>query len=92
MLLYYSCRMLALSLVVLASGDLSSVCSRNCSGHGVCVEWHCRCEPGFYGEDCSDAFFLGSMLQPTLTAGSLNLTRDNFTTVVRTGARCCACC
>ncbi len=35
-------------------------CPRNCSDHGICTNGFCRCEPGFYGLDCSNATCPGS--------------------------------
>lgn len=30
------------------------VCLNNCSGRGTCTEFStCRCDPGYYGSDCS---------------------------------------
>lgn len=28
-------------------------CLRMCSGHGTCKDGYCRCEPGYFGDDCS---------------------------------------
>jgi len=29
-------------------------CLNNCSMHGECVDGKCVCDPGYYGEDCSN--------------------------------------
>ncbi|CAI7994046.1 Leishmanolysin-like peptidase [Geodia barretti] len=31
-------------------------CPRLCSGHGNCIKGHCRCQPGYYGNDCSYSY------------------------------------
>ncbi|KAL9184595.1 hypothetical protein ACHAXT_012565 [Thalassiosira profunda] len=36
-------------------------CARNCSGHGVCTNGFCECDPGFYGVDCSNVTCPGSV-------------------------------
>lgn len=29
-------------------------CHKNCSQHGICLNGFCRCDPGYYGLDCSN--------------------------------------
>ena len=36
-------------------------CSSNCSNNGVCTKGYCRCDPGFYGVDCSNTTCPGSV-------------------------------
>lgn len=36
-------------------------CPRNCSGVGTCQNGFCKCEPGFYGLDCSNSTCPGSV-------------------------------
>jgi len=33
-------------------------CFNSCSGHGTCVHGWCRCDPGWFGTDCSDTLGL----------------------------------
>jgi len=33
-------------------GDGTS-CYDNCNGHGVCIDYQCKCDSGFFGERCS---------------------------------------
>ncbi|KAK2713299.1 hypothetical protein QYM36_009232 [Artemia franciscana] len=28
-------------------------CPSSCSGHGICLEFGCICDPGFFGDDCA---------------------------------------
>eukprot|EP00970_Alexandrium_tamarense_P006038 scaffold1012_cov189-Alexandrium_tamarense.AAC.23 len=35
-------------------------CAHNCSGNGVCNDGFCKCDPGFYGIDCSNFTCPGS--------------------------------
>ena len=37
----------------MATSDDGTSCYGDCSGHGVCIEYQCQCDTGFYGEDCS---------------------------------------
>jgi len=36
-------------------------CIHNCSGHGVCSDGFCKCDPGYYGIDCSNYTCPGSV-------------------------------
>ena len=36
-------------------------CSKNCSNNGVCDHGYCKCDPGFYGIDCSNTTCPGSV-------------------------------
>lgn len=36
-------------------------CAHNCSGNGVCNDGFCKCDPGFYGVDCSNFTCPGSV-------------------------------
>ena len=36
-------------------------CPKNCSDHGVCSDGFCRCDPGYYGLDCSNYTCPGSV-------------------------------
>ncbi|KAK1742930.1 kelch repeat-containing protein [Skeletonema marinoi] len=36
-------------------------CSSNCSKNGVCTNGFCKCDPGFYGIDCSNTTCPGSV-------------------------------
>ena len=36
---------------VSVDGD-SSVCFDDCNGHGVCVDYQCHCQVGYYGDAC----------------------------------------
>ena len=36
-------------------------CIHNCSNHGSCINGFCRCDPGFYGIDCSNITCPGSV-------------------------------
>ena len=38
-------------------------CMRNCSGHGVCTNGYCKCDPGYYGLDCSNVTCPGSVCE-----------------------------
>ena len=38
-------------------------CMHNCSGHGVCTNGYCNCDPGFYGLDCSNVTCPGSVCE-----------------------------
>ena len=38
-------------------------CARNCSDHGVCSNGFCKCDPGFYGVDCSNFTCPGSVCE-----------------------------
>ncbi|KAL3794138.1 hypothetical protein HJC23_012845 [Cyclotella cryptica] len=38
-------------------------CARNCSNNGVCTNGFCKCDPGFYGMDCSNFTCPGSVCQ-----------------------------
>lgn len=38
-------------------------CARNCSNNGVCTNGFCKCDPGFYGIDCSNFTCPGSVCQ-----------------------------
>ncbi|RLN88754.1 hypothetical protein BBJ28_00009809 [Nothophytophthora sp. Chile5] len=39
--------------------DLNN-CIKNCSLHGTCLAGNCRCDDGYYGEDCSNSTCPGS--------------------------------
>lgn len=36
-------------------------CIHNCSNHGVCTNGFCKCDPGYYGIDCSNYTCPGSV-------------------------------
>lgn len=36
-------------------------CLHNCSNHGICTNGFCRCDPGYYGLDCSNITCPGSV-------------------------------
>ena len=38
-------------------------CARNCSGNGVCTNGYCKCDPGYYGIDCSNITCPGSVCE-----------------------------
>lgn len=59
-----------------------SVCANQCSGHGECVDYHCKCFAGYHGDSCSVTFGDESNLIPILTAGHFNVTRKNFTSAL----------
>ena len=56
----------------------SSVCIRQCSGHGRCIQYSCMCDAGFYGDDCSTSFSVDGVVRPVMSAGTLNLTARKF--------------
>ncbi|KAL4086898.1 hypothetical protein PRIC1_013956 [Phytophthora ramorum] len=49
----------AASLGDLWQYDLNN-CIKNCSLHGACLAGNCRCDDGYYGEDCSNSTCPGS--------------------------------
>ena len=38
-------------------------CASNCSGHGVCTNGFCKCDPGYFGVDCSNITCPGSVCE-----------------------------
>jgi hypothetical protein len=38
-------------------------CARDCSNNGVCANGFCKCDPGFYGVDCSNFTCPGSVCE-----------------------------
>ena len=36
----------------LAMSENDSVCFNDCSGHGACMDFECKCYEGYYGDDC----------------------------------------
>jgi hypothetical protein len=38
-------------------------CAHNCSGNGVCTNGYCKCDPGYYGIDCSNITCPGSVCE-----------------------------
>ena len=78
-----------------SAGD-GTVCYNGCSGHGTCRHYHCDCDPGYHGEDCSTVFdgrgptamnddmpaTRAPLLVP-LSVGAVRLTRRNFTRTAR---------
>ena len=38
-------------------------CAHNCSEHGVCTNGFCKCDPGYYGMDCSNVTCPGSVCE-----------------------------
>ncbi|KAL7553832.1 hypothetical protein ACHAWF_017166 [Thalassiosira exigua] len=38
-------------------------CAHNCSGNGVCTNGFCKCDPGYYGIDCSNVTCPGSVCE-----------------------------
>ena len=38
-------------------------CAQNCSGNGVCTNGFCKCDPGYYGIDCSNITCPGSVCE-----------------------------
>lgn len=61
------------------------VCLKSCSGHGKCVQYACVCDSGFIGEACEQDLVGATDLRvfPILSAGSFNLTRENYTSITR---------
>jgi hypothetical protein len=49
----------AASLGDLWQYDMSN-CIKNCSLHGTCLAGNCRCDDGYYGQDCSNSSCPGS--------------------------------
>ncbi|XP_034946583.1 teneurin-m isoform X3 [Chelonus insularis] len=44
-----------LSFIAVIAEDMTHNCPNGCSGKGECLLGHCKCNPGFGGEDCSDS-------------------------------------
>lgn len=61
------------------SCEAESYCYYNCSGNGQCVDYTCRCNPGWHGESCRSQY---SSL-PVLSVGHLNLTSDSYKKLCR---------
>ena len=63
--------------------DEETICFNNCSGHGRCEGWTCRCDIGYTSDDCSHAL-LGAeaasdgALRPVLSAGHFNVTAKSL--------------
>ncbi|XP_062609644.1 uncharacterized protein LOC134271468 [Saccostrea cucullata] len=54
------------------TNQIQSLCSNNCSGHGICKEGHCLCDSDFGGSDCS----FDVRAPPTILRTSPNETCD----------------
>lgn len=52
------------------TAEAESYCYDNCSNHGQCVNYVCRCDAGWFGENCATSF--GSTAP--LSVGSMNVT------------------
>lgn len=50
------------SFVAAVAEDMTESCPNGCSGKGECLLGHCKCTPGFGGEDCSESKFFGFIL------------------------------
>ena len=59
----------------------STSCYDNCSNHGTCINYHCKCIPGYIGENC--AVELSQHALPILSVGTITLTSRNFTSFIR---------
>mgnify|MGYP003385852118 FL=1 len=59
-----------------------SVCANQCSGHGNCIDYHCKCYTGYHGDSCAVTFGDESNLIPILSAGHFNITRKNYTSTL----------
>lgn len=46
-----------ISFVAAVAEDMTESCPNGCSGKGECLLGHCKCTPGFGGEDCSESKF-----------------------------------
>ncbi|XP_059482465.1 teneurin-m isoform X2 [Neocloeon triangulifer] len=44
-----------ISFIAAVAEDMTESCPNGCSGKGECLLGHCKCNPGFGGEDCSDS-------------------------------------
>ncbi|XP_065347701.1 teneurin-m isoform X5 [Cloeon dipterum] len=44
-----------ISFVAAVAEDMTESCPNGCSGKGECLLGHCKCTPGFGGEDCSES-------------------------------------
>jgi hypothetical protein len=77
-------------------GD-GTACYKGCSGHGHCVQYMCKCDVGYHGEDCGTSFLPGGggsgggggagggpapVALPILSAGHVNVTRGSHRALV----------